>query len=293
MDQIMVIGSGFMGAGIAQACAQSGYGVYLVDVNPQALDKAMDGIRWSLEKFSQKTLLTESVQTVLARISPEQDMRKAAEVSRVIEAVPEIEDLKKEIFAQLGRLAPAETLLATNTSSIPITHLAEVTCKPERVLGLHFFGPVAFMQLIEVIKGEKTSAAVFDAGVEFVRSLGKTPVKVHRDIPGFVMNRIFSAAFRECADLVADGIVSPEDVDVGMRLGYGWNIGPFEIADNAGLDTFLLVAKSMHALGEDYLVPRSDLIEKMVKQGRLGRKAGRGFYRYTQQGRKISGPEKE
>jgi 3-hydroxyacyl-CoA dehydrogenase len=120
------------------------------------------------------------------------------------------------------------------------------------------------------------------------KCLGKTPVKVHKDIPGFVMNRIFGAAFRECVDLVAAGIASPEDIDIGMRLGYGWNIGPFEIADNAGLDTFARVGRSMQALGEDQLVTKSDLIMRMIEEGRLGRKAGHGFYRYGKDGKKIT-----
>ena len=144
-----------------------------------------------------------------------------------------------------------------------------------------------FMGLVEVIKGKKTSDEVFNQGVEFVKSLGKTPVKVHKDIPAFVMNRIFGAAFRECVELVADGIASPEDIDVGMRLGYGWNIGPFEIADNAGLDTFARVGESMLALGADHLVARPDLIKKMVADGRLGKKVGKGFYRYSKDGKKV------
>jgi 3-hydroxybutyryl-CoA dehydrogenase len=287
MENIMVVGAGFMGSGIAQVCAQKGSKVYLMDVNENALDKALSGIKWSLEKFSAKGFFTEPPTTILERITPVKDLRQAAAVDWVIEAAFEEQDLKEKIFRELDSLAPAETPLASNSSSIPVSRLAEATHTPERVLGLHFFGPVPFMGLVEVIKGEKTSEKTFNRGVEFVKSLGKTPVKVHKDIPGFVMNRIFGAAFRECVDLVAEGIASPEDIDIGMRLGNGWNIGPFEIADNAGLDTFVRVGRTMEALGEDHLVAKSDLILKMVEQGRLGRKVGHGFYRYGKDGKKV------
>jgi 3-hydroxybutyryl-CoA dehydrogenase len=287
MEKVMVVGAGFMGSGIAQVCAQKGFTVYLMDVNQNALDKALSGIKWSLEKFSAKGSLPEPPPTILERLTPVKDLYRAADVDWVIEAAFEERDLKIKIFRELDSLAPAETPLASNTSSIPVSRLAEATHIPERVLGLHFFGPVPFMGLVEVIKGEKTSEKTFDRGVEFVKSLGKTPVKVHKDIPGFVMNRIFGAAFRECVDLVAEGIASPEDIDIGMRLGYGWNIGPFEIADNAGLDTFARVGRTMQALGEDHLVAKSDLILKLVEQGRLGKKVGHGFYRYGKDGKKI------
>ncbi|MBT8364292.1 MAG: 3-hydroxyacyl-CoA dehydrogenase family protein [Deltaproteobacteria bacterium] len=287
MKKISVIGAGFMGTGIAQVCAQAGYRVKLADANPATAERAVHSIKWSLEKFASKGLLKETPQMVYDRIKVEKNLVDLSNTDLIIEAVYEDEELKIKLFTELDRQVPAHTLLATNTSSIPIGRLAKFTRIPERVLGLHFFGPVPFMGLVEVIKGEKTSEEVFIQGVEFVKSLGKTPVKVHKDIPGFVMNRIFGAAFRECVDLVADGIASPEDIDIGMRLGYGWNIGPFEIADNAGLDTFARVGETMLALGEDHLVAKSDLIVKMVKEGRLGKKSGEGFYRYTKDGKKI------
>jgi len=284
MERVMVVGAGFMGTGIAQVCAQSGYRVHLMDTQQEAVDHALDRIKWSTTKLFDKGILKEPPEQIIKRISPEQEAAVAADSQWIIEAIPEIEALKKEIFRDLDRLSSQETILATNTSSIPITRIAEVVEQPERVIGLHFFGPVPFMGLVEVVMGEKTSTRVFDRGVAFIRSLGKTPVRVHQDIPGFVMNRIFSAAFREAVDLVAQGIVSPEDVDEGMKLGYGWNAGPFEIADNAGLDTFALVGRSMMALGEKELVSQSGLVEKMVKEGRTGRKAGKGFYRYDEDG---------
>ena len=288
MEKVMVVGAGFMGTGIAQVSAQAGYEVILMDVNKDALNKAEAGIKWSLEKFASKGILKHAPETVIKKINITDDLNKAADAHWVIEAAFEEQKLKEELFGQLDQLASKDAILATNTSSIPITQLARVTNRPERVVGLHFFGPVPFMALVEVIRGEKTSNEVFNKGVEFIKSLGKTPVKVHKDIPGFVMNRIFGAAFRECVDLVAEGIASPEDIDIGMRLGYGWNIGPFEIADNAGLDTFARVGETMLALGEEHLVAKSDLILEMVNEGRLGKKVGHGFYRYTKDGKKIT-----
>lgn len=287
MEKVMVVGAGFMGAGIAQVCAQQGLDVELVEVNPQALDRALAGMRSSLDRLAAKGKLADPVETVLGRIKTSADVAKAGQVDWVIEAAYESLELKLKLFAELDRLAKPETPLTSNTSSIPITRLGEATNRPERVLGLHFFGPVPLMGLVEVVKGERTSPEIFLRSVEFIRRLGKTPVKVEKDIPGFVMNRIFGAAFREAADLVAAGVVSPEDADVGMKLGYGWNAGPFEIADNAGLDTFALIGKFMKSVGEDDLVPRSGLVERLVAEGRLGRKVGKGFYRYTSEGKRL------
>lgn len=289
MKNVVVVGAGFMGAGIAQVCAQSGYNVFLADTDQGALDKAVEGLSWSLEKLAQKGFLSESPQEVKDRISFGPDYSQAAgKADYLIEAVLEVEEIKLEVFKNMERLARKDTLIATNTSSIPITRLARVMNHPERVLGLHFFGPVPFMGLVEVVKGEETSEDVFEQGVEFVRSLGKTPVKVRRDIPMFVMNRIFAAAFSEALDLVAEGVCTTEDVDVGMRLGYGWNVGPFEIADNAGLDTYNLILRTLKSLGEDKLFPGpgASLIEDLVNQGRLGKKSGSGFYEYGPDGKK-------
>jgi len=285
-QRVLVVGSGFMGAGIAQVCAQSGYQVVLNDINSEALVKATDGITWSVGKLHQKGFLTESPDAILGRICYADDLAAAAEADWIIEAVIEKESLKIDLFTELEKKIATTTLLATNTSSIPITRMAAQLDHPERMLGLHFFGPVPFMGLVEVVKGEKTTDQVFEAGIALVKSLGKTPVRVQRDIPGFVMNRIFSAAFKEAVDLVSDGITRPEDVDAGMRLGYGWNVGPFEVADNAGLDTFALVGESMAKLGANHLVSNSELIPNMIRAGRLGKKVGKGFYRYTQDGKR-------
>ena len=291
MQRVLVVGAGFMGAGIAQVCAQAGHQVSLMDVKPQALDRAMEGMKTSVGKLASKGLLSDDPGAVLARVTPVDSLEIATSADWVLEAALEIESLKLELFAELDHLAKPGTPLASNTSSIPISRLAAATSHPQRVLGLHFFGPVPLMGLVEVVKGDKTSDEVFERSMDFIRALGKHPVRVGRDIPGFVMNRVFAAAFREAVDLVATGVTTPEDLDAGMRLGYGWAAGPFEVVDNAGLDTFVLIDRFLQSMGETDLVARCDLVEKMAEQGRLGRKVGKGFYDYTPEGKRV--PRKE
>ena len=287
MERVLVVGAGTMGSGIGQACARSGYQVHLMDIKAAALDKAVSEIRWSLGKLASKGLLKDSPEAILDRITPERDLSSSAKATWVIEAALEIEDLKREIFQELDRLAPIETPLATNSSVIPTTRIAQATQHPERVLGLHFFTPVVLVDLVEVIKGEKTSPEVFERGVAFVQSLGMRALRVRRDIPGFIMNRILAAANKEALNLVAEGIANPEDVDIGTKLAHGRTVGIFEGMDYAGLDTTAFVQQSLKDLGEESLVSRSDLVERLVKQGRLGRKVGKGFYRYTPEGKRL------
>jgi 3-hydroxybutyryl-CoA dehydrogenase len=286
MQRVLVVGAGFMGAGIAQVCAQKGLTVTLNDLSQEALDRAMEGMAVSLAKLHAKGLVSDAPDQISYRVTTSTGLDAAAKADWIIEAAYEELELKLELFAELGRLSQAGTPLASNTSSIPIGQLAQAAGRPERVLGLHFFGPVPLMGLVEVVKAPQTSEEIFERGADFVRCLGKTPVKVGRDIPGFVMNRVFAAAMREASDLVAEGVVTPEDVDIGMKLGYGWNAGPFEIADNAGLDTIARINVFLRSMNEVGLVPRHDLIERMVKEGRLGRKAGKGFYDYDAEGKR-------
>ena len=183
MESVLIVGAGFMGAGIAQVCAQSGYLTYLMDVEREALEKTHREMQWSLDKLWGKGLLKDPPQTILKRILFEQDLGDATKVDWVIEATPETLNLKQEIFKELDRLTSVNTVLATNTSSIPITTIAHATQHPERVIGLHFFGPVPLMDLVEVIRGEKTAPGILERGVGFIRSLGKTPILVRKDVP--------------------------------------------------------------------------------------------------------------
>lgn len=279
-NQIVVVGAGFMGAGIAQVCIQKKMPCLLIDTDKESLDRAVKMISGSLSKLYQKGLIDTEPENALALLDTKSSINFSRNPSWVIETVFEDEQLKKDVLKNVEKIVSSSTLLATNTSSIPISRLASVLSHPGRFLGLHFFGPVPLMELVEVVKGSGTSDESFLQGTTFVKALGKYPVGVKKDIPGFAMNRIFSAAFRECQELVEQGVVSVEDIDAGMRMGYGWRTGPFQIADNAGLDTVLKIGKSMKKLGEKQLYSDSDLIEALVKKGCMGRKSGQGFYSY-------------
>jgi 3-hydroxybutyryl-CoA dehydrogenase len=283
---VMVVGGGFMGAGIAQVAAQAGFDVTLVDLRAEALDRALDGIRKSLAKLAAKSRLSSPAEEVLSRITVSPEFTPSENTRWVIEAVFEEASVKEPLFRQLDRDCAADVILASNTSGIPITQIQSWTERPERVIGLHFFGPVPLMALVEVIGGEKTSADVRQQSIEFVRALGKTPLVVRADVPGFVVNRVLGAALDEAIRLVEWGIASPEEVDTGMKLGLSWGVGPLEIADNAGLDTILRATLAQFRLNPTPQRLPSELLVELVETNRLGRKTGEGFYRYDEAGRR-------
>ncbi|MBW2439183.1 MAG: 3-hydroxyacyl-CoA dehydrogenase family protein [Deltaproteobacteria bacterium] len=286
IQKVLIIGAGLMGSGIAQVCAQADIQVELHDVSKKALDRALKGIDWSVGKFVEKGKLTEDRESIINRIKPTADLSYESKVDLAIEAVYENIELKRDTFQKLDQICPPETLIASNTSAIPITELAAVTKRPEKVLGLHFFSPVPMMQAVEVIKGVATHDDTAAAGKAFVLQIGKEPIMVNRDVAGFVINRINFPSAIEAMNLVEQGVASVEDIDKGLRLASGRRMGIFETGDMVGLDVTYGAMKAMHEETGDPRWYPPLLLRRKVKAGHLGRKAGKGWYEYNADGSK-------
>ena len=281
---VLIVGSGLMGAGIAQVCAQVGIKVFITDVSQEILNRALKNIAWSVGKFIEKGKVTESLEVVMSRIRISTDLANASQVDLAIEAVFEKLDLKQEIFKKLDEVCSAETVLASNTSAIPITEIAAVTKRPEKILGLHFFSPVPMMEAVEVIKGVKTSEEAMQAGVDFVRSIGKEPIRVESDVPGFLLNRISLVGYIEAIHLLEQDIGTVADIDKGVRLAFGRRMGPFETGDLVGLDVSYGALTAIYEESKDARYYPPQLLRRKVKAGELGRKTGRGWYEYSPDG---------
>ena len=286
IKKVLVLGSGLMGSGIAQVCAQSGIQVSLNDVSPQALERAMENISWSVGKLIEKGKLTEEKKAITGRIRKVDDLNAASEADLVIEAVFENLELKQTVFKKLDKICNNETLMASNTSAISITELAAVTTRPDKVLGLHFFSPVPMMQAVEVIKGIVTSEETALKGRNFVLQIGKEPIMVNRDIAGFVINRINLPANMEAMNLVEQGVATVEDIDKGLRLAAGRKMGIFETGDMVGLDVTYGALMAMYKETGDSRWYPPLLLRRKVKAGHLGRKTGKGWYEYNPDGSK-------
>jgi len=284
INHVMVVGAGLMGSGIAQVCAQSGIRVSLYDASPEALDKAIRNIDWSVGKFIEKGRIAGTKGAVMERIAPIETIAEGAGAGLVIEAVFENREIKQELFRKLDAACPAETLFASNTSAIPITELAAATDHPDRFMGLHFFSPVPMMQVVEVIRGYETADATVVAGRAFVERIGKEPIMVNRDIAGFVINRINLPASIEAMRLVEQGIATVEDIDKGLRLGSGRKMGIFETGDMVGLDVTHGALLSMYEETKDPRWYPPLLLRRKVKAGHLGKKTGKGWYVYHPDG---------
>lgn len=287
ISNVLVVGSGLMGSGIAQVCAQAGIGVVLSDVSEEALGRARGNIAWSVEKFIHKGRLQETRDTIMDRITTTTRLDAAGDIDLAIEAVFEKIEVKEDIFQRLDNALPPDTLIASNTSAIPITELAAATNRPGQVLGLHFFSPVPMMAAVEVIRGIATSDEAAEAGRRFVLQIGKEPIMVNRDVAGFVINRINFPSTIEAMNLVEAGVATIEDIDKGLRLASGRKMGIFETGDMVGLDvTYGAMTAMYRETGDPRFYPPL-LLRRKVKAGHLGRKTGRGWYRYDEKGNRI------
>jgi 3-hydroxybutyryl-CoA dehydrogenase len=284
VQEVLVVGSGLMGSGIAQVCAQAGIKVILSDLQPEALQRAMKNISWSVGKFVEKGTVPGPPESVLACIRTSTELDAGRDADFVIEAVFENTDLKREVFKILDRAVKPEAIFASNTSAISISELASVTERPGKVLGLHFFSPVPMMRAVEVIRGMFTSEETFKAGEALVRRLSKEPILVQRDVPAFVINRINYRANIEAMRLVEDGVTTVEDVDKGLRLASGRKMGPFEIGDMVGLDVTYGALMSIYEETKDQSFYPPAILRRKVQMGHLGRKTGKGWYEYDSEG---------
>jgi 3-hydroxybutyryl-CoA dehydrogenase len=284
IDTVFVVGAGLMGSGIAQVYAQSGMKVILNDVSQEILNRGIENIEWSVGRFIEKGRLSETKETVLGRIKTVTDLSLAGDVCLTIEAVFENLEIKQKIFKQLDEECDPYAFLASNTSAIPITELAAATKHPDRILGLHFFSPVPMMQAVEVIKGVGTSEETMQAGVNFIRKLGKEPIRVESDAPGFLLNRINLIGYVEAIRLYEQGIGSVEDIDKGFRLAFGRKMGPFETGDMVGLDVSHGALSAIYEESKDIRYYPPLLLRRKVRAGQLGRKTGKGWYTYDNTG---------
>jgi len=280
-DRVTVIGAGTMGHGIAQVAAAAGMYVSLHDVRDELIQKGLDAVKANLDKGVAKGKLTEDERAAtLSRLEGAGELEAvAAQSDLIVEAIPESLDLKRELFERLDRVAPAAALLASNTSSLSIDVIAGATSRPERVLGMHFFNPVHLMALVEVVQGARTNPAAVERAVEAGRRMGKDPIVV-RDSPGFASSRLGLVLGLEAMRMLESGVASAEDIDKAMTLGYRHPMGPLRLTDLVGLDVRLAIARYLHTELDSEAFRPPAILERLVAEGRVGKKSGRGFYEW-------------
>jgi len=282
IKNITVLGSGVMEHGIAQVSATAGYNVVLRDIKQEFLDKAMEKIRWSLDKLVTKEKISkEEGDAIFSRIIPIVDLNDAVkDAEMVIEVVPEIMDLKKKVYAELDKAAKPEVIFASNTSTLPITEIANTTSRPEKFIGIHFFNPPQLMKLVEIIPGEKTSQEITDLTQEFVKSVNKQAVLCRKDVPGFIINRLFIPMVHEACYLQDRTGATLEEIDSAVKFKLGFPMGIFELADFTGMDVIHKATVEMHLRDKKVINPHKT-VEKMFDEKKLGQKSGEGYYKYS------------
>ena len=282
VKNITVLGSGVMGHGIAQVSATAGYNVVLRDIKQEFLDKAMGKIKWSLDKLvSKEKISKEEGDSIFSRITPIVDLNEAVKNAElVIEVVPEIMELKKSVYAELDKVAGPEVIFASNTSTLPITEIANTTSRPEKFIGIHFFNPPQLMKLVEVIPGEKTSQQVTDLTLDYVKSVNKQAVVCRKDVPGFIINRLFIPMVHEACFLKDRTGATLEEIDSAVKFNLGFPMGIFELADFTGMDVIHKATVEMHLRDKKVISPHP-LVEKMFDEKKLGQKSGEGYYKYS------------
>jgi 3-hydroxybutyryl-CoA dehydrogenase len=280
IQKVLVIGAGQMGSGIAQVCAQAGFDVKLNDMKEEFFQRGLTTITKNLLRNVEKGRMTEDEnEQVLSRITKSLDLNDASDVDLVIEAAVENMEIKQQIFKQLDEITPKHAILASNTSSLPITEIAAATNRPEQVIGMHFMNPVPVMKLVEIIRGLATTDEVYTSIEEMTKKLNKVPVEVN-DFPGFVSNRILMPMINEAIYTLYEGVATKEAIDDVMKLGMNHPMGPLQLADFIGLDTCLYIMEILHDGFGDSKYRPCPLLRKYVKAGWLGKKTGRGFYEY-------------
>ncbi|MEE8256120.1 MAG: 3-hydroxyacyl-CoA dehydrogenase NAD-binding domain-containing protein [Nitrosopumilaceae archaeon] len=282
VKNITVLGSGVMGHGIAQVSAMAGYNVVLRDIEQKFLDKAMEKVKWSLDKLvSKEKISQDQANDIYSRIKPVVDLKDAVkDCELVIEVVPEIMDLKKKVYAELDQVANKDVIFASNTSTLPITEIANTTSRPEKFIGIHFFNPPQLMKLVEIIPGQKTAQEVIDITKDYVKSVKKEAVLCRKDVPGFIINRLFIPLVHEACYVMDRQGSQLTEIDSAVKFKLGFPMGIFELADFTGMDVIHKATTEMHLRDKKVINPHPK-IEQLFNEKKLGQKSGEGFYKYS------------